>query len=127
MGVNGSAHKALECRGAILMEGMVAVAILGAVMAAFAAAMLTDRAALKAAYYRAVAIEIVDGEMERLVAGEWQAFPEGSTTIAPKAEAARNLPDGKFVFTRRGRRLRLEWVPNDLRKGGRVVREVKLK
>ena len=111
----------------MLIELTVAVGILAVAMAAVAASWHTDRKLLEAGYYRAVAIEIVDGEMETLVAGECQAYPDGTHDLAMRADAAANLPDGTLRLTRQGPRLRLEWRPARLRKGGRVVREVTLK
>ena len=114
-------------RGVALIELICAVGILTVVMAGVAAAWYTDHQALKANYYRAVAMEIVDGEMEALLAGEWQAHAEGTHDYAPLADAARNLPDGSFRLTVRGRTLRLEWLPARRGKGGRVVREARVK
>jgi hypothetical protein len=114
-------------RGTILMELIVAVGLLALVVTAFAVAQATDQQWLRAQYYRAVAMEIVDGEMEALVAGEWKACGEGSHEYAVRADAARNLPDGRFVLTVKGGRVRLEWIPAQLRKGGRVVREASVR
>ena len=113
-------------QGSILIELTAAVGILIVVMAGFAAALYTDQQALRASYYRAVAIEIVDGEMEALAAGEWQAHGQGTHGYAVEADAARNLPDGRFRLTVAGKRLRLEWLPARRGKGGTVVREVTL-
>ncbi|NBV21969.1 MAG: hypothetical protein EBS05_08620 [Proteobacteria bacterium] len=78
---------------------------------------------LRSHYHHAVAMEIVDGEMEILVAGEWQAMPEGTQAYAVKAGATKSLPPGKFTLTRTGKALRLEWVPDKGGSGGKVVRE----
>jgi hypothetical protein len=78
----------------------------------------------RAAYQRAIAMEIVDGEMEILAAGEWRAFPEGTQVYTVHARAADNLPPGRFEFTRRGNHLRLEWSAAEKTGIGRVVREV---
>ena len=112
-----------RARGAMLIELTCAMGILAVVMAGVAATSYTDLQALRAGYTRAVAIEIVDGEMEWLLAGEWRAHPEGAHDYAVRAAAAANLPDGRFVLTREGTRLRLEWLPAGRGKGGRVVRE----
>src|ERR1039457_520269 len=74
-------------------------------------------------YWRAVALETVDGEMEVLAAGEWHAFTEGTTRYAVHAESAKHLPPGNFTLTVRGSRLRLEWRPEKARFGAPVVRE----
>jgi hypothetical protein len=80
----------------------------------------------RAAYHRAVAMEIVDGEMEILAAGEWRAIPDGEHPYPVKAAAARNLPPGCFILTRQERALKLEWKPSKRRMGGPVTREVRL-
>lgn len=72
-------------------------------------------------------MEIVDGEMEILVAGEWRAYPEGTHEYNVSARAASNLPRGKFVLTRTGNRLRLEWSAASARGIGKVVREATAK
>jgi hypothetical protein len=77
-------------------------------------------------YVQAVATQIVDGEMEILVAGGWRNAAEGTRTYAVKAEAAKNLPPGKFLFTRTQGHLKLEWVADRRGWGGRIVREADL-
>jgi len=111
------------CRASILIELTVAVGLLAVVFTSFAVTYSTDVAMLKSQYYRAVAMEIVDGEFEALLAGEWQAFGEGIHDYPVRADAARNLPDGKFTLTVKGKHVRLEWTPARLRQGGRAVRE----
>jgi len=113
-------------RAVMLVELTVAVAVLVIVMAGFSAAYYTDAKALRATYCRAVAIEIVDGEFEALLAGEWQAYGEGAHDYKPRADAAANLPDGAFALTIEGKSIRLEWLPAQQGKGGRVVREATL-
>jgi hypothetical protein len=78
-------------------------------------------------YWRAVAMEIVDGEMEILAAGEWRAFADGQSPYAVKAAAATNLPPGEFQLTKSDRHLRLEWTPEARNGIGAVVREVTVK
>jgi hypothetical protein len=81
----------------------------------------------RATYQRALAMEIVDGEMEILAAGEWRAFPEGTLAYPVQTRAAANLPDGQFQLTRTGQHLRLQWSPAEKSGVGTVVREVTLK
>ena len=110
-------------RAIALIELTVAIGLLAVVFTGFAAVYSTDVAMLKSQYFRAVAMEIVDGEMEALLAGEWQAYGEGVHDYPVRADAARNLPDGKLTLTVKGKHVRLEWTPARLRQGGRVVRE----
>lgn len=111
-------------RGVVLIELIVAAGLLALVGGGFAAAQFTDARVLRAQYARAVAIEIVDGEMEVLLAGEWKAFGEGTHDYPIRGDAARNLPAGKLSLTVRGKTVRLEWTPIKPHQVGRVVREV---
>jgi hypothetical protein len=112
--------------GFLTTELVVAMAILVLAMIPLSYAVLHERQLGRALYYRSVAMEIVDGEMELLRAGEWRAFGEGSRPYDVVAESARNLPAGRFLLTREGKRLRLEWLPDKRGRGGRVSREVTL-
>jgi hypothetical protein len=76
------------------------------------------------AYVRAIAMELVDGEMELLAAGRWhEVAGDGNYDYPVNAGAAQNLPPGKFTLTVRGRQLRLEWRPNNPRQCTPIVRE----
>jgi hypothetical protein len=110
-------------RGLLQADLLVAMAIIAVAMIPLSAGFMTEQKVLRSHYWHAVAMEIVDGEMEILVAGEWRALPEGTQTYPVKAGAAKNLPSGKFTLTRTGKILRLEWTPDKGGSGGRVVRE----
>ena len=114
-------------RGAIMTEVIVAMAILAATVLPLAFSVTGEFKALKASYNRALAMEIVDGEMEGLAAGEWRSFSEGTQPYIVRATAATNLPPGKFVLTVSGKRLHLEWLPERRDQGGKVVREATAK
>jgi len=114
-------------RGVLTTELVVAMSILVLAMFPMAYSFVREHQLCRALYYRAVAMEIVDGEMESLVAGEWRAFKEGSQPYTVRAEAAKNLPPGRFLLTLAEKRLRLEWVPNKSRSGGQMIREASLK
>ena len=77
---------------------------------------------MRAHYHRAVALELVDGEMEVLAAGEGERYPDGIHDYRVNADSVTNLPPGRFQLTRAGRHLRLEWIPKE--KGRKVLREV---
>ena len=113
-------------RGFLTVELVVAMAILLVAVFPLSYDFLRERQLSRACYYRAVAMEIVDGEMEVLQGGEWRAFGEGSQPYSVRAESAANLPAGRFVLTRAGKRLRLEWLPAKRGTGSRVSREVTL-
>ena len=105
--------------GALTTELVIALAILGSTMIPLSFSFLREQKLLKNYYQRAVAMEIVDGEMEILQAGEWKTFSEGTQIYKTAAASAENLPEGKFTFTKQGDQLRLEWRSKSVK----VVRE----
>jgi hypothetical protein len=110
-------------RAALLAELIAAMAILTATVLPLAFSITSELRAFKACYNQALAMEIVDGEMEVLAAGEWRSFSEGTRPYLVRANAAANLPPGKFVLTVSGSLLRLEWLPEEPGHGGKAVRE----
>ena len=114
-------------RGALMAELMVGIAILTLALLPLAYSFAQETKYLRACYHRAVAMEIVDGEVEVLLAGEWKAFQAGTQDYVPTAVAATNLASGKFQLTITDKRLRLEWLPSKKDQGGQVVREVTVK
>lgn len=112
-----------KCRAFLTIELAVAMTILAAVMLPLSAAWYHEAKSLRANYRDAVAMQILDGEMEVLAAGEWRRYPEGRNELKPTAAAARNLPVGQFILTREPQRLRLEWLPQ---RGRKMSRELSL-
>ena len=108
---------------ALITEAIVAMGILAAVMIPVSYSFLKDQAMCRTYYRHAVAMEIVDGEIEILRAGEWRQFKQGSQPYEVHAESATNLPPGCFVLTLADRQVRLEWIPEQKGQGGKVVRE----
>jgi hypothetical protein len=115
-----------SAKGYLAVDLMVAMGLL--IIAVFPLAYSLDREQrlFRIYYYRAVAMEVVDGEMEVLAAGAWKTLPEGKHDFMVKAESSRNLPPGHFYTTREAHLLRVEWVPIKKDKGGPVKREVRL-
>jgi hypothetical protein len=109
--------------GSIMVELMAALAILVAGILPLTYVYVRERQLAKAQYQRAIAMAIVDGEMELLRAGEWRAQPEGTHDYPVTAAAARNLPPGRLQLTRTGPQLRLVWQPTQPAHGGVVTRE----
>jgi len=109
-----------------MTEMLVALALLAFSLLPLSVSFVREQATARALYHRAVAIAIVDGEMEVLAAGAWRAFLPGIQDYSVRAEAARNLPAGRFVLTLTNGLVRLEWLPANRGGGGRVVRERKL-
>jgi hypothetical protein len=102
---------------------MVALAIVALAILPIGYSVSQERKLTRAYYFRAVAMEVVDGEMEVLRAGGWREFKQGAQAYAPRAESAAQLPPGRFVLTVTGDRLRLAWQPEGKGAGGAVVRE----
>ena len=105
----------------------MALALVITVLLPLAYSFAAERRLALASYQRAVAMEIVDGEMETLLAGEWRAFPTGTHEYRVKAGAATNLPPGRFTLTVQPDKLRLRWQPALKDHGGTVTREAMLK
>jgi hypothetical protein len=110
--------------GGLLVELVVAMALLVFALLPLAYSFTKEQRYLRSNYLRAVAMEIVDGEMEILAAGEWRAFKEGKHAYQPGGQALTNLQAGNFELTIAGSHLRLEWRPAADHQGGAVVREV---
>ena len=111
----------------LMVELLVALALVAAVLLPLAYSFAAERRLALASYQRAVAMEIVDGEMEALAAGEWRAFPPGTHDYRVHAGAATNLPPGRFILTVQPGKLRLRWQPALKDHGGPVTREATLK
>jgi hypothetical protein len=108
-------------------ELVVAMAILVAVMIPLCHGLVQQQVLYRAYYYRAVAMGLVDGEMEVLAAGAWRQLSDGSTEYPIQAAAARNLPPGRFMATRTREVIRLEWIPEARHAGGRIIREIPIR
>lgn len=113
--------------GSLLIELLVAMALLTGALLPVAYSIASERRLAVSVYQRAVAMEIVDGEMEILAKGAWRNYTNGAHDYKVGWLAATNLPPGKFRLTRADSTLRLEWLPNVKDHGGRVSRDLKLK
>ena len=78
------------------MDLIIGMAILVVAFMPLAFSFVHERQLLRAEYSRAVAVEIVDGEMEILAAGEWQNLPEGQQAYTVHAQAAGRLAARPF-------------------------------
>jgi hypothetical protein len=110
-----------------MVDLIVGMAILTLAIIPLAFPLVRERQLLRAEYFRGVAMEIVDGEMEILAAGEWCDFPDGPQVYTVHAKAAARLPSGHFQLTKTGKHLRLEWTSDNRQGIGPVVREVTIK
>ena len=118
--------KVTRQRGALMTDLMIALALLTGTMLPIAYSFQSEKTVARGYYERAVAMEIVDGEMETLLAGDWRKFKSGTQNYPVTANAATNLFAGRFLLTVSSNRIRLEWRP-EKHHGGAVVREVTLK
>ena len=109
--------------GSLMIDLVLALGIIVTILIPLGYSFMEEQHALRVYYWRAVAMEAVDGEMEVLVAGDWRSYSEGDHPYNVHAESAKYLPPGKFTLTVHGPRLRLEWQPKKLRSGSPVVRE----
>ncbi len=114
-------------RGALLTELLVAMALLVGALLPLAYSIASEQRLARAYYQRAVAMVVVDGEMEVLAAGGWRAFTPGTREYPVQAGAITNLPPGAFLLTIEERVVRLEWKPAVKHHGGDVVREVTIR
>jgi hypothetical protein len=125
--VNHVRHTRVGQRGALMVELLVAMALLAGVLLPVAYSLMSERRLARGYYQRAVAMEIVDGEMEALLAGEWHAYTPGTHDYTVHAGAATNLPPGRFVLAVQPGKLRLQWKPAVKQHGGAVTREAMVK
>lgn len=114
-----------EC-GALTTELLVAMVLLTSALFPLAYSFASEKRLTRTYYQRAVAMEIVDGEMERLVAGSWHSYKTGTQDYTVHAFAATNLPPGRFQLSIEKDKMRLEWLPGVKMRGGPVSREVRV-
>jgi len=108
-----------------MAELLVAIFILLVAVLPLAYSFTSDARLLRASYHRAIAMELVDGELEVLAAGGWRAFMPGTHDYALTGAAVTNLPPGRCQLTLSTILIRLEWKPDQARGVGAVVRELK--
>jgi hypothetical protein len=117
---------ARSAAGVLTTDLLIALALLGAVLIPASFGFLLEGRVVQNGYRDAVAMEILDGEMEILAAGGWSAFPPGERDYPVTAASATNLPPGRFVLNRAPQSIRLEWRPDRPRGGKLQAREVRL-
>ena len=119
-------RKTSRRRGFLEVDLLVGLAILALAIVPVGFAFARERQALKNEYLRAVANEVVDGEMEILAAGAAKDLPDGMQNYPVQSRAAAVLPPGKFELTKTGKHLRLEWCSDAKCGVSAVVRETDL-
>lgn len=110
-----------------MTELTVAIALLAGALLPLAYSIAKEHQLARGTYQRAIAMEIVDGELEFLAAGSGRGLPAGTQPYQVQAAAATNLPPGEFILTVGPDRLQLAWRPKVADHGGSVLREVRLK
>jgi hypothetical protein len=110
-------------RGSMMIELSVAMAILLIALIPLAYSILDEFRLARTYYQRAAAMELIDGEMEVLVAGRWRETAEGEQAFHLSGHAAENLGEGAATLHRSGKHLKLTWTPAKRHRGGAVVRE----
>jgi hypothetical protein len=109
--------------GALMTEVLIGLVILAVAVIPLSLSFMSNQMTLRRLYHKAVAMEVVDGEMEILAAGEWHSFRDGAQPYPLDTNRVRNLPPGAATLTIAGNHLRLEWKPADGRLGHPIVRE----
>lgn len=122
---NGSASVRRR-RGVLSAELAVAIAILVTGLFPLGVTVFKDQKRARALYIQAIAMEIVDGEMEMLAAGGWRNVRTGESPCSVHTRSAENLPAGRFTLTRDASSIRLEWTPDNRGFGGAVRRRLPL-
>ena len=116
-----------RCRAFLQLDVAIALSLLALVFIPLSVSSSGDLDLARRQYFEAVALQLIDGEMDVLLAGERRKYTLGEYGITPVGEAVQNLPEGKFVLTVQEQKLTLAWVPTKRAKWGRVERVVELK
>jgi len=116
-----------KCRAFLQLDVAVAITVLALVFIPLSISSSGDLDLARRQYFEAVALQLIDGEMDVLLAGERRKYTPGEHQIKPVGEAVQNLPEGEFVLTVQDQKLTLTWVPTKRAKWGRVERVVELK
>ncbi|MEI6075880.1 MAG: hypothetical protein WCS94_09920 [Verrucomicrobiota bacterium] len=113
-------------KGFLQIDLLVGMAILGIAIIPLGYSFSRERQLLRNEYYHAVIVEIVDGEMEILVAGAAKDLPDGQKLLTVNSPAAAKLPAAQWQFTRTGKHLQLAWLPKEKCGLSPVIREATL-
>src|SRR5205809_8004742 len=100
-------------QGWLIAELMFALGVIVVALMPLAYSFRSEQKLLRAHYNQAVAMEIIDGEIELLHAGDWRKILEGEQPFKVTANAATNLPAGAFFLSRTGALFRIEWRPTN--------------
>jgi hypothetical protein len=126
MVINLAPRRALAA-GILISDFLVAMMLLTGALLPVSLSIAVEKRSAVSAFHRAAAMEIVDGEMEVLMAGEWRSFGPGTREYPLPGGAVTNLPPGQLLLTVQSNRVRLEWRPDEKDHGGPVVREAAIR
>jgi len=114
-------------RAFLQLDVAIALTVLALVFIPLSVSSSGDLDLARRHYFEAVALQLIDSEMDVLLAGERRKYTTGEHRIKPVGDAVQNLPEGKFVLTVQDEKLTMAWVPTKRAKWGRVERVVQLK
>lgn len=96
-------------RGALSVELVIALAMFLIAFVPLGVLATRESRLARSLYFRAVAGEILDGELEVLLAGGWKSLSPGTNDLFVRAEATNSLPPGRFVAVFDPPRLMVQW------------------
>jgi hypothetical protein len=102
---------------------LVAIALVMLAVLPLAYGLVGERRLLDAELRHAALVELLDGELEVLLAGDWTTRPEGESDIPLTGAGAMNLAAGRCVLVKTGNHLRLEWRSEKHNGGVSVTKE----
>ena len=111
----------------VQLDVALAVSILLLVFIPFSVTSSSKLDLARRQHFKAVALQMIDGELDVLMAGERQKYIPGEHKITPPGEAVKTQPVGEFILTVQENPRTIAWVPEKEAKWGRVEREVTLK
>ena len=109
------------------LDVAIAITVLALVFIPLSVSSSGDLDLARRHYFEAVALQLIDGEMDVLLAGEHRKYTPGEHRIKPVGESVQNLHEGEFVLSVQHEKLTMAWMPKKLDKWGRVERVVELK
>ena len=112
-------------RGMLEVDMTIALVLLFLAVMPLAHSFVSDTKAIRISYERTVAMELLDGEMEILMAGGWRNHPQGTNEIKLRGNATVNLTTDRALLILQPGHIRLEWRPSNRPSTG-IIREANL-
>ena len=109
-------------RGALIVELVVAMAMFLIAFVPLGVLAAREARLARSLYFRAVAGEILDGELEVLLAGGWKSVAPGTNELRVRAEATNSLPPGRFELVFAPPQLTVSWRATRPHTGADTVR-----